>query len=91
MSSITSLYTGSSPVPIVKPLIKGSLANMYKNAYFGEINKLDDIYMENSVKKLYNNIQNNQIKNSVEFLSYNDDYSLPKKPKVLYPKKNQNS
>ena len=92
MSSIKTLYTGSTTIPNQKPLIKGSFSNMYKNAYFGEINKIDDIIIENSIKKLYNdNKQKNKINNNVEFISYNDDYSIPKKPKILYPKKIQKS
>ena len=92
MSSIKTLYNGSSITPISKPLTKGSFSNMYKNAFFGELNKIDDMVVENSIKKLYNdNKQNNKINNNVEFISYNDDYSIPKKPKILYPKKNQKS
>jgi len=87
MSSIKSLYIGSNTTPVIKPLVKGSISYSYKAAHFG--NKPENTKDTSSIKNLYNRIENNQSINIVEFISYNDDYSLPKKPKFLYPIKNK--
>jgi len=90
MSSIKTLYTGPTPTITVRPLIKGSVAYPYKAPHFGN-NAIEIKTNNGSIKNLYNQISSDESKKAVEFVSYTDDYSLPKKPKFLYPRKNQNS
>lgn len=86
MSSIKSLYSSVSTIPAKKPLIKESISYPYKAAIYAN-SSVDNKVSSSSVKILYTNLNNNQTTNSINFISYNDDYSIPKKPKVLYPQK----
>ena len=90
MSSIKTLYTGPTPTITVRPLTKGSVAYPYKAPHFGN-DTIEIKTNDGSIKHLYNHISNDGLTKAVEFVSYNDDYSIPKKPKILYPKKNQKS
>lgn len=90
MSSIKTLYTGPTPTITVRPLTKGSVSYPYKAPHFGN-NTIEIKKNDGSIKYLYNHVTNDESKNTVEFVSYTDDYSIPKKPKFLYPKKIQKS